>query len=92
MDLALTIHARARMRQRAIGADVLDRLFEFGREAFDHRGHAVILYFDKKSRRRLARAEPARKDLERLARCYAVVSGDGAVITVGHRRRRIGRS
>jgi hypothetical protein len=91
MQLALTSHARTRMRQRAIGADVLDRLYEFGHETYDHRGHATILSFDKKSRRRLARAEPWRKDLERLARCYAVVSGDGAVITVGHRRRRIGR-
>lgn len=91
MDLALTGHARARMQQRCIRADALDCLLEFGREAFDHRGHAVILYFDKKSRRRLARAEPGRKDFERLARCYAVVSREGAVITVGHRRRRIGR-
>jgi hypothetical protein len=91
MDLALTGHARARMQQRRIRYDALDCLLEFGREAFDHRGHAVILYFDKKARRRLSRAEPGRKDLERLARCYAVLSREGAVITVGHRHRRIGR-
>ena len=91
MDVALTGHARARMRQRAIGADAIDCLFEFGREAFDHRGHAVILYLDKRARRRLAHSQPGRKDLERLARCYAVLSREGEVITVGHRYRRIGR-
>jgi hypothetical protein len=79
------------MQQRCIRADALDRLLEFGREAFDHRGHAVIVYFDKRARRRLARAEPGRKDLARLARCYAVLSREGEVITVGHRHRRIGR-
>jgi hypothetical protein len=88
---AVTRHARARMQQRGIGPEALECLLEFGREAFDHRGHAVVLYFDKKARRRLARAEPGRKDLERLSRMYAVLSGGGAVITVGHRSRRIAR-
>ena len=87
---AITRHARARMQQRAIRADALERLLEFGREAFDHRG-CVTLYFDKAARRRLARAAPGGKDLERLARCYAVLSTDGDVITVGHRVKRINR-
>ena len=58
-------HAQARMQQRAIRADALERLLEFGREAFDHRG-GVVLYFDKAARRRLARASPSAKNLERL--------------------------
>ncbi len=87
----LTRHAQARMQQRGIAPEALERLLEFGREAFDHRGHAVVLYFDKKARRRLSRAEPGRKDLERLARMYAVLLDAGAVITVGHRSRRIAR-
>jgi hypothetical protein len=87
---ALTRHAQVRMQQRAIGAAALERLLEFGREAFDHHG-AVVVYFDKAARRRLARAAPGAKDLERLARCYAVISTDGEVITVGHRHRRISR-
>jgi hypothetical protein len=91
VDFALTGHARARMQQRGIRAEALDCLLEFGREAFDHRGHAVILYLDKRARRRLARTQPGRKDVERLARCYAVLSREGEVITVGHRYRRIGR-
>ena len=55
MDPSLTRHAQARMQQRAIRADALERLLEFGREAFDHRG-GVVLYFDKAARRRLSRA------------------------------------
>ena len=35
-------HAQARMQQRAIRADALERLLEFDREAFDHRGGEVI--------------------------------------------------
>lgn len=88
MDAPLTVHARARMQQRGIRAEALERLLEFGREAFDHRGN-VVLYFDKAARRRLARTAP--RDIEGTARCYAVVSGQGAVVTVGHRYRRINR-
>lgn len=39
------------MQQRAIRADAIERLLEFGRVAFDHRG-GVVLYFDKAARRR----------------------------------------
>lgn len=90
MEPALTRHAQARMQQRAIRADALDCLLEFGREAFDHKG-GVVLYFDKAARRRLQHAAPEVKDLERLARCYAVLAPGGAVVTVGYRRRRIAR-
>ncbi len=68
MPPAVTRHAQARMQQRAIRADALERLLEFGREAFDHRG-GVVLYFDKAARRRLSRAAPGAKDLGRLSRC-----------------------
>ena len=90
MQPALTRHAQARMQQRAIRVHTLERLLEFGREAFDHHG-GVVLYFDKAARRRLIRATPGAKDLERLAGCYAVLSPGGAVITVGHRVKRINR-
>ena len=93
IDDALTDHARRRMRQRAIRPKALDCLFEFGREAFDHTGHAVVLYFDKKARRRMARSVrgPSAKELDRLAGTYAVVSSKGEVITIGHRHRRLNR-
>jgi len=85
-----TSHARARMQQRGIRPQALERLLEFGREAFDHHG-AVVLYFDKAARRRLLRSDPGAKELERLARCYAVLSAQGEVLTVGHRYRKISR-
>ena len=90
MQPALTRHAQARMQQRTIRPEVLERLLEFGREAFDHHG-GVVIYFDKAARRRLSRSAPGAKDLDRLVRCYAVLSPGGAVITVGHRQRRISR-
>ena len=86
-----TRHAQARMQQRGISTDALDHLLEFGHESFDHHG-GVVLYFDKAAKRRLTLAEPKAKDLGRLARCYAVLSTDGAVMTVGHRFRRIKRA
>ena len=62
MAPAVTRHTQARMRQRAIRVDALERLLEFGREAFDHRG-GVVLYFDKAARRRLS---PALRPVTRI--------------------------
>ena len=86
--IGLTAHARSRMKQRGIRPEAVECLLDFGRESFDHRG-GVVLYLDKAARRRLARAQPGRKDLERVAGMYAVLGMDGAVITVGHRRGRV---
>ena len=69
----LTAHARARMKQRGIRPEAVECLLDFGRESFDHRG-GVVLYLDKAARRRLARAQPGRKDVERVAGMYAAVS------------------
>lgn len=89
---SLSPHARARMRQRGIDGEALDILLAYGREAFDHRG-STIVYFDKAARRRLEReaAPGVHKELGRLSRVYAVLSGAGEVVTVGHRHRRINR-
>ena len=87
----LTHHARARMQQRGIGADALDLLLSYGREAHDRHG-AVILYMDKAAQRRLAEASKTKNRARRLAGLYAVLSRHGHVITVGHRTRRINRA
>lgn len=89
---SMTAHARARMRQRGIAPEMLEHLLAFGRETHDHRG-AVLVYFDKAARRRLAReaGDEARSLLPRVRRLYAVLSGHGEVVTVGHRYRRIDR-
>lgn len=86
----LTSHARARMQQRGIGAEALELLFSYGREAHDHHG-AVVLYMDKAAQRRLAAASRAPGAARRLSGLYAVLSRHGQVLTVGHRTRRIPR-
>ena len=85
-------HARVRMQQRGIPPVVLDCLLEYGRITHDHHG-AQIIYFDKAARRRLGSAgiPRTRVDIEKHLNAYAIVAGDGTVMTVGHRYRRINR-
>ena len=87
----LTRHALVRMQQRGIPPIALEVLLDFGREAHDHRGCRVVR-FDMLSRRR-AEMELGRERYRRIERwlgAYAVVGPDDAVLTVGHRRRRLG--
>jgi hypothetical protein len=85
----LTTHARVRMQQRGIPEAALDVLLEYGREAHDHRG-AVIVLFDKRSRKRLReRVGTGFRKVERWLNAYAVLSNNGAVITVGRREGRL---
>ena len=90
---SLSTHARTRMQQRGISQAALSCLLDYGREAHGHDGRTT-LYFDKTARRRLERdAGPAaRKQIARLVRLYAVMGGDGGVVTVGHRYRRLNRA
>jgi hypothetical protein len=91
MEPLLSPHARARMQQRAISAEALERLLDFGREQHLSRDKNIV-FFDKKARARLARADARLvREAERLFRTYAVLGGNGVVITVGHRYRRIQR-
>src|SRR5947207_2881640 len=90
MDV-LTSHARARMQQRGVRADALEALLDFGREVPAGEG-CGLLFFDKRSRARLARANAvAATEAERICKSYAIVGSDGTVLTVGHRFRRIPR-
>ena len=90
MDL-LTRHARARMQQRGISAADLDALLNFGRFV-PAGGGCDVVFFDKRARERLSRAGViSPSEAERICRSYAIVESDGAVITVGHRFRRIPR-
>jgi hypothetical protein len=91
MATYFTDHARARMQQRGISAAAIDLLLDYGRTSHDHHG-AEIVFFDKAARARLAKQDPAAsREAARLARTYLIVASDGAVITVGHRYRRIPR-
>ena len=90
LPAALSHHARARMQQRGISNDRVERVLAFGHEVHDRHG-AVIVYFDRAARRRAERARAASRDeLERLAGVYLVIA-DGIVATVGHRYRRVRR-
>lgn len=93
MDLAaLTPHARVRMQQRGIRAAALDALLEYGAERHVRSQGREIVFLDKKARARLARENPgAARAAERLGRRTYAIVGDGVVITVGHRYRRIPR-
>ena len=86
----LTNHAAARVQQRALPPLVLDWLHAYGHEHHAGRG-ATVLCFDKPARRRLERAvgrEPVRR-MKQWLNTYAIVSGDGQVVTAGHRFKRI---
>lgn len=90
MPVILSTHARARMQQRGISTERIERLLAFGCEV--HGGHGgTIVYFDHAARRRaqLARAM-SRGELDRLSGMYVVLAG-GVVATVGHRYRRVRR-
>lgn len=87
----LSPHAQARMQQRAISAEALERLLDFGTVRHLARDKEIV-FFDKKARKRLARSDRAlAREAERLVRTYAVLGGNGIVVTVGHRYRRIQR-
>jgi hypothetical protein len=81
----LTTHARVRMQQRGISLAALDLLLEYGREAHDRRGCRIVR-FDKRSRRRAARALGRLfPRFERSLDAYAVIGPGDVVLTVGHR-------
>ena len=92
MSLQITDHARARLQQRGIPLPVLDCLLSFGKKVHDHHG-AEILFFDHQARNQIRRTygEENFKRLESKLDTYAVVGPDGAVLTVGHRTKRINR-
>ncbi len=81
--MELTRHAKTRMQQRGIRPEMLEALLDHGRVARAG-GGCDIVYFDKHARAALAAAE-------RVRNSYAILGSDGAVITVGHRTRRIPR-
>ena len=89
---SLTQHAQARMQQRGITLTTLNSLLDYGAQSHDHRG-ATIVFFDKKAKRRLLRdsGRDVYRVMEKQLNAYAVVGNDGAVVTVGHRNKRIPR-
>jgi hypothetical protein len=92
MNNHITNHAKVRLQQRGITAQVLDCLLTYGRTEHDLQG-AEVVFFDHNARNCVRNAlgnEEFRKLADRLD-TYAVLTSDGAVITVGHRTKRITR-
>lgn len=89
-SIAMTKHASARKQQRGIPGSVLDCLLEFGKASHDNRG-GEVLYFDKRAKQRClaAMGMGAYRKLDGHFGVYAVRSLDGALLTVGHRRKRM---
>ena len=85
-----TEHARTRMQQRGIRADAIEALLDYGRASPAGDG-CELVFFDKAARARLWRNPALAREAERLCRTYAVLGRDGAVVTVGHRYRRVPR-
>jgi len=86
-------HARRRMQKRSIPPIVLDWLQDYGSRQYDGRG-AFIQYFDHAAKARLSRNYGHRfvQTHDRYLRVYMVEDTAGeAVITVGHRTRRVRR-
>lgn len=88
----LTFHAQQRMQQRGIPRQAIAYVLTYGRVSHDHRG-ACVVWLDKRSRERI-RAEEGRdvlRQLDKHLNAYVVTDASGAVMTVGHRYRRIWR-
>jgi len=88
--MEITQHALARMQQRGIRQDDVECLLRYGRVEYDHHGGRV-LFLDRQARDQLG-ARTRRSEKDRIRGLYAVVATDGAVVTVGHRTRRIWRT
>lgn len=91
-DGQFTRHARERMQQRGIPREAIDYVLTYGRVSHDHHGSRVV-WLDKRARARLCREEgqDVVSALDKHLNAYAVMDGDGVVVTVGHRYRRIWR-
>lgn len=88
--IVMTKHASVRKQQRGIPESVLDCLMEFGKASHDNRGGEVF-YFDKRAKQR-CQAVMGKEMYRRLDGhfdVYAVRSLDGALVTVGHRHKRM---
>ena len=86
----LTTHAQQRMQQRGITRETVDYVLTYGRVSHDNHGGRVV-WLDKRSRLRMEQVEGRRllRRLDKSLNAYVITDGEGRVVTVGHRYRRI---
>jgi hypothetical protein len=88
----MTKHAGIRIQQRGVNRDVLDCLLAYGRHEPDHKGCHVVT-FDGEALEQLSHIEPRALNSKASGsrNLYAIVDGDGVLVTAGHRFRRVPR-
>lgn len=85
----LSKHAQVRMQQRGVPPVIIEWLLQYGATVYD--GHGCrICFFDKNAKKQLRKekGDIVLRRLHEMMDSYAVVGGDGLVITVGHRYQR----
>jgi len=89
MNVTVSHHAQIRMQQRAITADMLESLLDFGQVKFNGQG-TEILTFPKKIVRNLKKElnHKVFMKIERHLNLYAIMSSGGELITTGYRTKR----
>ena len=90
MNVTVSHHAQIRMQQRAITADMLESLLDFGQVKFNGQG-TEILTFPKKVVKHLKKElnHKVFMKIERHLILYAIMSSDGELITTGYRTKRL---
>ena len=90
MNVTVSQHAKIRMQQRAITADMLESLLDFGQVKFNGQG-TEILTFPKKVVKNLKKELDHKvfMKIERHLNLYAIMSSDGELITTGYRTKRL---
>lgn len=92
MSSVMTKHAQQRHQQRAIPSLVTALLIDYGAWVRHH--GADVHYLDKAARKRLREAVGGDRNvgvIRQWMNSYVVVGDDGAVITVGRRKKRLKR-
>jgi len=92
--MQLSTHAKARSQQRGIPPLVVKLVQAHGAREYDHQG-GVICYVDKRARRSIEKevGTQVMRRLDGLMDVYLVESAiDGAIVTMGHRHKRINRN
>jgi hypothetical protein len=90
MNVTVSHHAKIRMQQRAISADMLESLLDFGQVKFNGQG-TEILTFPKKVVKNLKKElnHKVFMKIERHLNLYAIMSSGGELITTGYRTKRL---
>ena len=90
MNVTVSHHAQIRMQQRAITADMIESLLDFGQVKFNGQG-TEILTFPKKVVKHLKKElnHKVFMKIERHLNLYAIMSSDGELITTGYRTKRL---